>query len=130
MHSHQTWNITPLYSSLFSRTDSGIPYLCATSIFFFMLVVWDQVPCTAATSGLLYQPQMIGEGDCGAIGGMKIGGGNRSTRRKPDPAVGSQQLTAWAIARPLFQTYFLYRLPRSFLVFQQLFFPRIFSTFP
>jgi hypothetical protein len=28
---------------------------------------------TAATSGLLYKPQMIGEGDCGAIGGMKIG---------------------------------------------------------
>jgi hypothetical protein len=29
---------------------------------------------------------MIGEGDCGAIGGMKIGKGNRSTRRKPTPA--------------------------------------------
>jgi hypothetical protein len=26
---------------------------------------------TAATSGLLYNPQMIDEGDCGAIGGMK-----------------------------------------------------------
>jgi hypothetical protein len=34
----------------------------------------------------LYQPQMIGEGDCGAIGGMKIGKGNRSTRRNPAPA--------------------------------------------
>jgi hypothetical protein len=32
---------------------------------------------TAATTGLLYQPQMIDEGDCGAIGGMKIGRGNR-----------------------------------------------------
>jgi hypothetical protein len=62
----------------------------------------------------LYQPQMIGEGDCGAIGGMKIGRGNRSTPRKPAPAslfppeipldqtlhgtraaaVGSQRLTA------------------------------------
>jgi hypothetical protein len=41
---------------------------------------------TAATSGLLYQPQMIGEGDCGAIGGMKIGRGTPSTRRKPAPA--------------------------------------------
>jgi hypothetical protein len=29
---------------------------------------------------------MIGEGDCGAIGGMKMGKGNRSTRRKPAPA--------------------------------------------
>jgi hypothetical protein len=41
---------------------------------------------TAAISGLLYKPQMIAEGDCGAIGGMKIGRGNRSTRRKPTPA--------------------------------------------
>jgi hypothetical protein len=29
---------------------------------------------------------MIHEGDCGAIGGIKIGRGNRSTRRKPAPA--------------------------------------------
>jgi hypothetical protein len=29
---------------------------------------------------------MIGEGDCGAIGGMKIGGENRSTQRKHIPA--------------------------------------------
>jgi hypothetical protein len=33
---------------------------------------------TAATTGLLYKPQMIGDGDCGEIGGMKIGRGNRS----------------------------------------------------
>jgi hypothetical protein len=69
---------------------------------------------TAATSGLLYKPQMVDEGDCGAVGGMKIGRGNRSTWRKPAPvplcppqiphdqtrartraaAVGSQRLTA------------------------------------
>jgi hypothetical protein len=69
---------------------------------------------TAATFGLLYKPQMIDEGDCGAIGEMKIGRGNQSTRRKPAPAplcppqisrdqtrariraaeVGSQRLTA------------------------------------
>jgi hypothetical protein len=30
---------------------------------------------TVATSGLLYKSQMIDEGDCGAIGGMKIGRG-------------------------------------------------------
>jgi hypothetical protein len=29
---------------------------------------------------------MTDDGDCGAIGGMKIGRGNRSTRRKPAPA--------------------------------------------
>jgi hypothetical protein len=69
---------------------------------------------TAATSGLLYKPQMIDEGDYGAIGRIKIGRGNQSTRRKPAPApfcppqiphdqtrtrtraatVGSQRLTA------------------------------------
>jgi hypothetical protein len=41
---------------------------------------------TAATINLLYQPLMIDDGDCGAIGGMKIGRGNLSTRRKPAPA--------------------------------------------
>jgi hypothetical protein len=34
----------------------------------------------------IVQPQMIDEGDFGVIGGMKIGRGNRSTRRKPAPA--------------------------------------------
>jgi hypothetical protein len=36
--------------------------------------------CTAATTSLLYQPRMMGDG------GKKIGRGNRSTRRKPAPA--------------------------------------------
>jgi hypothetical protein len=69
---------------------------------------------TAATTGLLYQPQMIDDSDCGAIGGIKCGRGNRSTLRKPAPVplcppqiphhqswartqaatVGSQRLTA------------------------------------
>jgi hypothetical protein len=68
---------------------------------------------TSATLGLLYQPRMIDD-DYGAVGGMRIGEGNRSTRRKPAPvpvcppqiphdltwdrtraaAVGSQRLTA------------------------------------
>jgi hypothetical protein len=41
---------------------------------------------TAAKTGLLYQPQMIDDGDCGTIDGIKIGRGNRSTPRKPTPA--------------------------------------------
>jgi hypothetical protein len=41
---------------------------------------------TAAATVLLYQPRMVGDGDCGEIGGMKIDRGNRSTRRKPGPA--------------------------------------------
>jgi hypothetical protein len=68
---------------------------------------------TSATVGLLYQPWMIDD-DYGAVGGMRIGRGNRITRRKPAPvplcppqiphdliwdrtraaAVGSQRLTA------------------------------------
>jgi hypothetical protein len=84
-------------------------------------VGWDLSPFgTAATTGLLHQPQTIDDGDCGAVGGMKIGKRNWSTRRKPAPtplcppqipydqtrartqaaAVGSQRLTAWAMARP------------------------------
>jgi hypothetical protein len=75
---------------------------------------------TAATISLLYQPRMIDDGDCGAIGGMRTGRENRSIRRKPAPvplcqrqilhdltrariraaAVGNQRLTAWAMVRP------------------------------
>jgi hypothetical protein len=67
----------------------------------------------SATVGLLYQPRIIDD-DYGAVGGMRIGRGNRNTRRKPTPvslcsphiphdltwdrtraaAVGSQRLTA------------------------------------
>jgi hypothetical protein len=42
--------------------------------------------CTKAVYYLLYQPQMIDDGDCEAFCGMKSGRGNRSTRRKPAPA--------------------------------------------
>jgi hypothetical protein len=55
------------------------------SLFFFGGVRLSP-PGTVANSGLLYKPQMIDEGDCGAIGGIKIGRGNRSTRRKPAPS--------------------------------------------
>jgi hypothetical protein len=54
--------------------------------FFFILWGGTKSLGTAATSGLLYKPQMIDEGDCGAIGGMKIDRGNWSTRKKPAPA--------------------------------------------
>jgi hypothetical protein len=74
---------------------------------------------TSATVGLLYQPRLIDD-DYGAVGGMRIGRGNRSTRRKPVPvpfcppqiphdltwdqtraaAVGNLRLTSWAMARP------------------------------
>jgi hypothetical protein len=41
---------------------------------------------TAATTDLLYQSQMIDDGNYGAIGRMKFGRGNQSTRKKPAPA--------------------------------------------
>jgi hypothetical protein len=79
--------------------------------FFFILSGLRLSPLgTAAITGVLYQPQMIDDGDFGAAGGMKIGRGNRSTRRKPAlaplcspqiphdhtraAALGSQRLTA------------------------------------
>jgi hypothetical protein len=37
--------------------------------------------------GLLYQPQMRDDEDWGAVGGMRIGRGNRSTRKKPAPVL-------------------------------------------
>jgi hypothetical protein len=33
----------------------------------------------------LYQTRMIDDVECGAVGGMRIGRGNRRTRRKPAP---------------------------------------------
>jgi hypothetical protein len=54
-------------------------------IFYYSSEVRPSPLCPAATTGLLYQPQMIGEGDCGVIGGTKIGRGNLSTQRKPAP---------------------------------------------
>jgi hypothetical protein len=59
---------------------------CCTiaNIFFFSGVRLSPLG-NVATTGLLYQPQMIDDGDCGAISGMKIDRGNRSTRRKPFP---------------------------------------------
>jgi hypothetical protein len=71
-------------------------------------------------NGLLYLPRVIMMMADGEFGRMKIGRGNRSTRRKPTPAplyppqipldqtrarnraaaVGSQRVTAWAMARP------------------------------
>jgi hypothetical protein len=50
------------------------------SCFFFLSGVRLSPLVTAATTGLLYQPQMIDDSDCGAIVGIKIGRGNRTTR--------------------------------------------------
>jgi hypothetical protein len=80
---------------------------------------------TAAATGLSYQPQMTDVGDCGAIGKVKTGRGNQSTREKPAsaprfppqiphdqirvrtraPAVGSQRPTACFMAPPFYKGY-------------------------
>jgi hypothetical protein len=49
---------------------------------FKFLSLFGETLGNAATTGLLYQLRMIGEGDCGEIGEMKIGRGNRGTQRK------------------------------------------------
>jgi hypothetical protein len=81
-------------------------------------VHWVRRPIT----GPLYQTRMIDD-ERGAVGGVRIGGGNRSTRRKATTVpfcpshiphdltwaatraavVGSRRLTAWATARPILQ---------------------------
>jgi hypothetical protein len=84
--------------------------------FIVFLMGWDWVRLVLRPLfGLLYQPQMIDDDDCGAIGGMRIGKGNWSTRRTPAlvplclpqiphdltlartgaAAVESRRLTAW-----------------------------------
>jgi hypothetical protein len=52
----------------------------------FFLYYWGGTFDTAATTGLLYQLRMIGEGDCGETCEIKTARGNRSTWRKPAPA--------------------------------------------
>jgi hypothetical protein len=100
-------------------------FVCICSLFyntvsFFFLMGWHWVHLVLRPLfGLLYQPRMIDD-EFGAVGGMRIGWGDRSTRRKPAPvplrppqiphdltrarsraaAVMSQKLAAWAMAWP------------------------------
>jgi hypothetical protein len=50
-------------------------------LFFFFFYLCGGTSGTAATTGLLCQPRMMGDGHCGEIGGTKIGRGNRSTNK-------------------------------------------------
>jgi hypothetical protein len=49
---------------------------------------------TAAITGLLYQPQMIDDIDCRAIGGMKIGRGNLAPAPLCPPQIPHEQTRA------------------------------------
>jgi hypothetical protein len=76
-------------SSCRHLSQIGSSHICLSMEhdFFFIFIITSGVRLsplgTAATTGLFYQPQMIDDGDCGAISGIKIGKRNRSTRRKP-----------------------------------------------
>jgi hypothetical protein len=120
------------------RTSSSVVHCSETLMyndFFFILSgVRPSLLGTAATIGLLHEPQTMEDGDCGATDGMKIGRDSRSTRRKRAPVpfcspqvphnmtrartraayVGSQRLIAWAMAW-LYSEHNLGNLIRNFL---------------
>jgi hypothetical protein len=56
-------------------------------VFLVYLSGWSRTESTVteATYWLFYQPWLVDGDDCTAVGGMNVGRGNRSTRRKPDP---------------------------------------------
>jgi hypothetical protein len=82
----QTWNrqvtIIPLLLQLeISEWDSNFPL--NTILFFIILIGVILSPLGTATfTVLLYQPQTIDDGDCGAVCGMKIGRRNRKFSQK------------------------------------------------
>jgi hypothetical protein len=117
---HLTYTIIHILPCRFYKWGSG-------DYFFFL---WGETESTWYCGHCLAyctSPQMINDDDYGAIGGMRNGRGNRSTRRKPAlvplcpprlphdltragtrvAAVGSRRLTSWAKARPF------WRLSRS-----------------
>jgi hypothetical protein len=91
--------------------------------FKFLVVLWNWVHLARRPIfGLLYQPRMMDDDECGVVGGMRIGRGKPKYSEKSCPvplcppqiphdltwdrsraaAVGNQRLTAWAMARPNF----------------------------
>jgi hypothetical protein len=115
-HSH----ITPATVIAVFKSPTRLLFVCDCSFLIVSSVGWDWVHLVhRPLTGLLYQPRMIDD-ECGAVGGMRIGRGNWSTRRKPAPvslsapqipynlnwartrpaAFGSRWLTAWAMERP------------------------------
>jgi hypothetical protein len=101
------------------RTSHITSPLQRSAVFYFSFVGWDWIHSVRRPLiCLLYQPQMIGE--YGAFGGIRIGRGNQSTRRKPATvphcppqiqhdlawdrtraaAVGSRLLTARSMTQP------------------------------
>jgi hypothetical protein len=78
-----------LYTSENIKHRRADDFLLFNTRFVIVPISWGGVRLsplgTSATVGLLYQPRMIDDDDYVAVGGMRIGRGNRSTRRKPAP---------------------------------------------
>jgi hypothetical protein len=87
------WKLNIGYDVEWQKKEEWKPMTCDLLYLewvYFFFIILSRVRLSplgfAATTGLLYKPQMIGDNDCGEIVGMKIGRGNRSTRRKPSPS--------------------------------------------
>jgi hypothetical protein len=72
-------------------------FMCVSVSFIkFLGLGWDWVHLVRRPlTGLLYQLRMIDEDECGAVSGMRISRGNRSTRRKPAPVLLSTTNPTW-----------------------------------
>jgi hypothetical protein len=71
------------FNPLLLHSQGDTPKYAIFFYFFIFLNMCGGTLDTEATTGPLYQPWMVGDGNCGEIGGMKIVRGNRSTWRKP-----------------------------------------------
>jgi hypothetical protein len=105
-------NISFFSSASTSQVPYTIPYLSRAQVLLFSHGVKPSPLGTAATDWPIAPAH--DDDDCGVIGGIRIGRGNRSTLRKPVPAplcptkiphdlsqaaaMGSRRLTAWAMA--------------------------------
>jgi hypothetical protein len=127
MGSQHVWSLTyKFYKIVFSILLCSFQSESQMKLWVFIILILSGVRLsplgTAVTTGLLYQHQRIDYDDCGAIGGMKIGSGNLSIRRKPAPvplcppqiphdltrartrtaAMGIRWVTAWAMVWPIY----------------------------
>jgi hypothetical protein len=89
-----TWLTTGFFLPCFLRFSFFLYYLrhCLSFVYLlfcfskFLGVGWDWVHLVCRPLfGLLYQPRMIDDDNCGTVGGIRIGRGHGSTRGKPAP---------------------------------------------
>jgi hypothetical protein len=115
----------------FSAFHGNLMYIPSSheGFFQFLGVGWDWVHLLfLPLFGLLYQPLIIHNDECGAIGGIRIGKGNRRTRRNPAPVLHcSPQIPCyltWARTQTAAEgitRYLLHLLcPRSWLSFRNM----------